>query len=195
MSNKTKRESPLVKSVLALDNYLSELERVGTKINSTDMTSAFDTDFIHKLMSRFAECGEGVSQEVTNLSTQLREAQARAEGVAQGVSRQAELFNIRRKEQNEKLEEFRILGEKVRELSAAISQFRRPQGGGLTNEDRAKLKSDIPGFEAQLAFLIEELEKLRESARNSRMKSLQKNAESLVQTLQAVRKKLREVGT
>src|ERR1700746_965853 len=102
MSNKTKRDSPLVKSVLALDNYLSELERVGTKISSTDMQSDFDIDFIQKLMARFAECGQGVSDEVTNLSTHLREAQARAESVAQAVSRQAELFAVARNEQNEK---------------------------------------------------------------------------------------------
>ena len=195
MSNKTKRDSPLVKAVLALDNYLSELERVGTKISSTDMQSDFDIDFIQKLMARFAECGQGVSDEVTNLSTHLREAQARAESVAQAVSRQAELFAVRRNEQNEKLEQFRVLGDKVRDLSAAISQFRRPRGGSLTQEDREKLRSSIPDFETQVAALIDELQNLRESARNSGMKSLQKNTESLVQTLQAVRKRLREVGT
>ena len=61
MSNKIKRDSPLVKSVMALDAHLNELERVGTKINSTDMTSDFDFDYIQKLMTRFAECGQGVS--------------------------------------------------------------------------------------------------------------------------------------
>ena len=136
MSDKIKRDSPLVKSVLALDNYLTELERVGTKINSTDMTSDFDVEYIQKLMNRFAECGQGVSQQVTNLSTQLLEARARAEAVAQGVSAQAGIFYNRRNEQNEKLEKFRILGEKVSELNAAMSQFRRPRGHGLTNEDR-----------------------------------------------------------
>src|SRR5436190_18080 len=124
MSNKVKRDSLLVKAVLALDSYLTELERVGAKINSTDMTSAFDVEYIQKLMTRFAECGQGVSEEVTNLSTQLQAARARAETVAQGVSAQAELLSIRRNEQNERLETFRILGEKIRELNAAISPFR-----------------------------------------------------------------------
>jgi chromosome segregation ATPase len=181
MSNKTNRDSPLVKSVLALENYLTEIERVGTKINSTDMTSDVDIEYIHKLMTRFSECAQGVSQEVTNLSTQLNDARTRAETVAQAVSRQADLFNIRTKEQNEQLERFRLLGEKVRELNAAIGQFR---------EDPAKLKSNLPAFQAQLAGLIEELQDLRNSARSSRMKALEKNAESLAQTLQAVQKKL-----
>ncbi len=193
MSNKSKRDSPLIQSVLALDNYLTELERIGTRINSADMTSDIDVEFIQKLMTRFAECGQGISEEVTNLSTHLQEAQARAEAVAQGVSSQAELFKVRRNEQNEKLEQFRILGEKVRDLNAAISQFRRPHGNGMTAEDRAVLTSNIPAFEAQVTTLIEELQNLRESARNSRMKALEKNAESLVQTLQVVCKKLRDL--
>ncbi len=194
MSNKTKRDSPLVKSVLALDNYLAELERVGGKINETDMTSDFDIEYLQKLMTRFAECGQGVSDEVTNLSTQLQEARARAETVAQGVSNQAELFNNRRNEHSEKLEKFHALGERVRELNAEISRFRPPQGQPLTSEERAKFSAGIPGFESQLNGLIEELEELRKSARNSRMKALERSAESLTQTLQAVRKKLRDMN-
>jgi hypothetical protein len=194
MSNKIKRDSPLVKSVLALDNYLTELERVGTRINSTDMASDLDVEYIQKLMTRFAECGQGVSEEVANLSTQLQEARTRAEAVAQGVSGQAELFNKRRNEQSEKLEKFRILGDKVGELTVAISQFRPPHGHGLSAEDRATLTSNIPAFEAQLSLLIEELQDLRQSARNARLRALEKNAESLAQTLQAVHKKLRDLS-
>jgi chromosome segregation ATPase len=182
MPNKVKRDSPLVKSVLTLDTYLTELERVGNKINSTDMASDFDLEYIQKLMARFAECGQGISEEVTNLSTQLREAQARAEEVARGVSRQADLLKNRREEQDQKLEEFRILGEKVRELNTVISGFR---------DDRAKLKSSLPSVESQLGELIQALQKLRTSARDSRMRALEKNAESLAQSLEAARKKLR----
>ena len=194
MSNKIKRDSPLVKSVLALDNYLSELERIGSKINSTDMTSDFDVEHIHKLMARFAECGQGVADEVTTLSSQLRDAQARAEVVAEGVSRQADLLNVRSKELNAKLEEFRILGEKVRDLNTQISHVRRPREDGQKEAQREELASNIPAFEAQLTTLIDELVNLQTSARNSRMKALEKNTESLVQSLQAMRKKLRDFG-
>ena len=191
MSNKTNRDSSLVKTVLALESFLTDLERVGAKINSTDMTSDLDVEYIQKLMTRFAECGQGVSEQVTKLSAELHQARARAEAVAQRVSTQAELFNSRRNEQIEKLERFRILGEKVRELNAAMGEFRRPRGQGLTDEDQVKLRAKIPAFEAELSRLIEELQDLRNAARNSRMKALEKNAESLGQTLQAVQTKLR----
>ena len=82
----------------------------------------------------------------------------------------------------------------LRELSTAIGQCRPPQGQGLTEEDRTKLTSNIPVFEAQLTGLIGELQDLRNSARESRMKALEKNAESLAQTLQAVHKKLKDMN-
>ena len=178
MSDKTKRDSPLVQSVLALDHQLAELERIGGKINSTDMTADVDVDFVQKLMTRFAECGRSISEEVSNLSMHLQQSQSRAEAVAQVVSKQAELFKARRDEQVEKLEQFRALGEKVRELTET------------TGRDR----SNLPAFEAQLTVIVDELEKLRESARNSRMKALANNVQSLVQKLQAVLKKLRDTN-
>jgi erythromycin esterase-like protein len=180
VSDKNKKDSPLVQSVLALDHQLAELVRIGEKINSTDMSSDIDVDFIQKQMARFAECGQSISEEVSTLSMHLQQAQSRAEVVAQGVSKQAELFKVRRVEQMEKFEQFRLLGEKVRELTENTSAIR----------DR----SNIPAFKAQLTVLVEELEKLRESAKNSRMKSLEKNAQSLVQRLQAVLKKLQGIG-
>jgi chromosome segregation ATPase len=181
MEKKARKESPIVKSVLALDTHLSELERVGTKINSTDMTDDFDVEFVQKLMARFAECGQGVSSEVANLSAHLQEAQTRAESIALGVGRQAELFNARRKEHIDRMEEFRILGEKVRDLNTGIGQFRN---------DPAELQAKIPALEAQLIGLLEDLNKLRSSARDSRMRALAKHAESLAQALQSARKKL-----
>jgi chromosome segregation ATPase len=193
MPNKV-NDSPLVRSVLALDNHLSELERIGAKINSANLHADFDLDHIQKLLGRFAECGRGISEEVANLSTHLQNAQARAEAIARGVSQQAELFNARRLEQEEKLEQFRRLGEKVRELNTTIAKFRNAGGERLNDAERARLKTDLPAFEAQLASVIEELQNLRQAAREAGMKTLAKNAESLVQTLQIAQKRLRDIS-
>ena len=138
MEKTNKDQSPLVGSVLALDNYLSELERVGTKISTMNMKSEFDLEHMRKLMSRFAECGQGVSVEVTSLSSHLNEARARAEAVAKVVAERADILNERKSEQHDKLDQFRVLGEKVRELNTAMTSLRRPEGEVMTDEDRAK---------------------------------------------------------
>jgi chromosome segregation ATPase len=180
--NRSGQDSPLVTAVLALENYLSELERIGGKINSIDMTSDVDVEHIQKLLMRFAECGQGISEEVRNLSLQLQQAQARAENVAERVSRQADVFKVRRNEQNQHLERFRALGERVRELNAT-----------LTRGDQ-QATPDVPVLEEQLAGLIRELDDLRDSARTSGLKTLEKTAESLTQSLQALQVKLQRLG-
>jgi hypothetical protein len=194
MASNSKHDSPLVASVLALQNHLDELDRVGSKINATDMTSDIDVEHIQKLLAHFAVCGQGVSEEVSKLSTHLQQARARAEAVAEGVSRQAEAFSVRRQEQSEQLDKFRLLGEKVRELNSAISQSLQPQSNGSTDPDGSDLRSNIPTLERQLTALIENLQDLRNTARASRMRALEKNAESLAQTLLAVQLKLRSLA-
>src|SRR5262245_22009769 len=189
MTNSNKDESPLVASVVALQSHLSELERIGAKINATDMTQDIDVEHVQKLMARFAECGQGVSVEVSNLSVQLQQARTRAETVAEGVSRQAEAFNIRTQEQSKQFEKFRLLGERVRELNSGISLAMKTPGNGSTDLEESELKTRIPNLERELTTLIGDLQELRASARASRMKTLEKNAESLAQTLQAVQVK------
>jgi hypothetical protein len=122
-----------------------------------------------------------MSDELKNLFTLLKDAQSRAETVAEAVSRQAKAFSIRRNEQNEYLEKFRLLGEKVRALNAS-----------LTGEDGVALKSNLPLLDDELAVLIEELQQMRSSAEASRMKTLEKSAESLAQALISMQLKLRK---
>ncbi len=161
---KNKESSPLVKSVLALDEYFSELERIGAKINTLDMRSEFDFDHAQRLLNRFAECGQGMSEEVSNLSTQLNEARARAEAVAQEMANRAAQVSSRKDDQQKKLDEFRLLGEKVSGLNVAMSQLRQPQGTELSAEDRVSLTASLAEFEEQLSPLIDQAGNLRREA-------------------------------
>lgn len=191
---KLNTESPLVKSVLALDEYIAELERVGGKINSMELKSEFDLEHVRRLLTRFAECGQGVSDELTKLSTHLNEARSRAETVAGQVAQKANLLNDRKTDQQAKLDQFRILGEKVRDLNASMAALRRPEDAVLTEEERKEISDRLLDFEKQLDPLIEEAQNLREEAHSSRMKALEQNADSLAQTLLAVRDKIRTLS-
>ena len=182
-------DSPLVNAVVALHRQLTELERLGGKINSLDMSSDVDVDHVQKLLARFAECGQSISEEVNSLSSHLRDAQLRAESVAQKVSLQADVFKKYRQSHNEHLERFRLLGERVRELNAAMTQS---QADG-SSEGNGGMTFDIPAVEQQLAALVGDLQDLRNSARTSQLKTLEKSAESLVQSLQALQQKLRHL--
>ena len=190
MSESKKVSSPLVTAVLALDEHFAELERVGSKIVSMEIKSEFELEHVQKLLARFAECGQGVSDEVTVLSQLLTEARSRAEKIAQGVAERAAEVQARKSDEQKKFEEFNALGSKVRELSAGLASLRRPEGEHLTVEERTKLSQSLSQFEAQLGPLIERAQRLRREAHESKMKSLEQNADSLTQTLQSIQGKL-----
>lgn len=188
--SENKNKSAMVQSVLALDEYFQELERLGNKINSLEMKSDFDFEHAQRLISRFAECGQLVSDEVMNLSNSLADARARAETMAQGVAERANMLNDRKTVEHQKLEEFRLLGEKVRELTIALTQFHRPAHAELTEADKIEISHGLAALEKKLEPLIEQAQNLKKEAQLSKMKVLESNAEALSQTLQAVRQKL-----
>lgn len=191
---KIKDASPLVQSVIALDAYFGDIERVGTKIHEMKLKSESDYEQAQKLLARFAERGQMLTEEVRTLSSRLMEVQARASAVAELVSERAETINSRNTDQNEKFEQFRQLGEKVRNFNQAVSQLRKPEGTELSGDDRQAIMSRLLEFDSQLEPLIEEAQGLRKYAYDAKMKSLEQNADSLAQTLQAVRTKIRAIS-
>jgi len=141
-------------------------------------------------MNYFAECGQGVATEVTNLAGHLNEARARAEIIAKAVSIRAELITTRKNEQHKKMEEFRLLGEKVREMSATMAELRRPEGQVLTSEERSRVTARLAEIAEQLNPLIEEARAFRRDGQTSKIKALEQSADSLTQTLQVIQQKL-----
>ncbi len=189
----TKIESPLVRSVLALDSHLTELERVGERIIEARMKSEFDFEQVRKLMVRFAEYGEGISKEIGELSQHLNEARTRAESVAKAVSDKAELLKERTGAENDKYDQFRLLSEKVRDLNGRIGVLRPSKDANPSPSERLKLTEQLKAFEGEIENLINEAEDIRRQAHEAKMKDLQSDADSLAQTLQAVQRKLKSL--
>lgn len=190
MTNKIKNPSPLVQAVLNLDNYLSEIVRLGAKIESMDLKSDFDYEQAQKLMNRFTECGQGVSEEVLNLSANLTESRAQAEAAAQVVAMRAEQMQARQDAHQKKMDDFRSLGEKVRDLTLSLNDLKRPDGENLSEAAQAQVAVRLTDFQTKLQPLIEEARTLRKDAQGSKLKTLEQGADSLVQSLSAIGRKL-----
>ena len=95
---KIKDATPFVQSVLTLDAHFSELSRLSARIDEMDMKSDFDIAQMRKLMNRFSECGQSVSEDIVALATQLNESRARAEAAAEVVAQKAVLLQARQSE-------------------------------------------------------------------------------------------------
>jgi len=191
--SKLKNTSPFVQTVLKLDSHFSDLIRLGGRIESLDMKSDFDFDQAERLIKNFAKSGEGVSEEILLMVNELNELRAKAESAAQLVAVRADLLQARKEEQQKKMEDFRQLGEKVRELTSSLSTFKSPEGESLSDEEREKLSMHLAEFESRLRPLIEEAQTLKKEGQNSKMKTLEQSADSLEQSLSAVSQKLSAV--
>lgn len=187
---KIKNPSTLVQAILKLDNHFSEMIRLGSKIETMEMKSDFDFEQAERLIKHFAECGEGVSTEVVQMSNALLELRGQAEAAASIVAQRAEILQARKNEQAQKLEAFRLLGEKVRELTTSLSTFKIPEGEELSEQERASITSRLAEFETRLRPLIDEAQALRKEGQNSKIKSLEQGADSLSQSLLAVSQKI-----
>lgn len=188
--NKIKDASALVRSVVTLDDYFSELVRLSAKIEEMDMKSDFDFEQIQKLLNRFAECGQNVSNEVMAMSAALNEARGRAEAAAKIVGLKAAEFQESQSTRQGKMEQFRLLGEKVNALNASLIDLKRPEGVAPTEEELSEISLRLSRFQDQLNPLIVEAETLKNEAQALKMKILEQGADSLRQSLLAVSQKL-----
>ena len=190
---KIKNPSPFLQSVLKLDNYFAELTRLAEKIDGMELKSDFDFDQVEKLIKHFAECGEGVSTEVVAMSNALNDLRTQAETAANQVATRAVQLQNRKDEQMAKMEQFRQLGEKVRDLTTSLAGFKFEEGQTLTEEERAQMTSRMTDFETRLRPLIEEAQNLKKAGQEARIKILEQSADSLGQSLQAVSQKIHSV--
>ncbi|MES3037636.1 MAG: hypothetical protein V4736_06985 [Bdellovibrionota bacterium] len=187
---KNKNLSPLTETVFALDNYFSELIRLGEKIDTMEMKSEFDYEQAERLINRFTECGQGVTDEVVRLSTGLQDLRQKAEAAAQLVQARAEKLNLRKRDTQSKMDELRALGEKVRVLTLSLNDLIKVEGETATDQERAEISMRLSKFELELRPLIDEANKLQEEGRESKMKLLEQSADSLRQSLLAISQKL-----
>ncbi|HMN67871.1 MAG TPA: hypothetical protein PKC28_04965 [Bdellovibrionales bacterium] len=187
---KIKNPSPLVRAVLALDAHFSDLVRLGAKIESLDMESNFDFEQAQRQIDHFAKAGQGVSEEVILMSNALNVARARAEAAAQIVTVKAEQLAARKIEVQTRMEEFRELGEKVKDLSVSLQRLHRPEGADVSDEDRARMAMRLAEVEMQIQPLIEKAKFLKKEAQASNIRILEQSADSLGQSLLAISQKL-----
>ncbi len=163
--NKNSKNPPLVQSVTALDEVFSNLQS--------------EFDLAESLFARFTEVGESVAIKIGGVATALNDARAQAEAATAVVAQKAEQFRERKSEVAEKLNQFRLLGEKVTAVTSSL--------GGLDRENMADRLAEV---ELQLRPLIDEAQQLKEIAQQMKIKILEQGADSMRQSLLAVSQKM-----
>lgn len=185
-----KNSSPLVAAVLALDEQFLNLTQLAARIETQPLKTDSDVEQLEHLVSRFAEIGAGVSIHIGTLSTALNAAREQAEAAAQKVAEKANQLRIKKSEIDAKMQEFQVLGEKVSRLSASLADLKLPEGQTFSPEERQSLSNRLGAVEEQLVPLIDEARQLQLVAQQAKIKTLEHGADSMHQSLLAVKRKI-----
>lgn len=174
-------------AALALDQDFGEFERLAHKIESLSIDSDSGFDQAQKLLVKIDECGKRIGTNMQLLSQKLEDARKATEEAAQAVSTRALAVQQRQKETQFMLERLRNLGETVKDITSKLTQVRQDTEPASEAERKTQLANRLPEFDGELALVVEDINKLMLDARTLRMKTLERNADSLRQSLQAAR--------
>jgi hypothetical protein len=181
-------------AALALDHDFVELDRLAAQIERLEFESDSGFEQAQKLLTRFSECGTRIGEGVQALARSLEDARKGAEKAAEMVSARANLIHERHLERERMFERFRVLGESVRTLSGDVAGLKRPSELEPTSEEKALWPARIRELDSRFAPLIEEARKLQDEAHAAKLRTIEKNADSLGQSLAAAKKKLAQLA-
>lgn len=185
-----KNLSPFGLCALKLDNDFTELDQLKGQIEKLSLDSDYGLDRAKQLLIKFSECSGRITDGLQMFAKELAEARGRAEASAAAVSERATLIQERQNVCHGLHERFQNLASMVKKLSTNMEGLKRPKAGELSPEEKTFLATHLPLIDSQLGVLADESGKLRDDARQAKMKSLEKKAESLGQTLFSARRKL-----
>lgn len=194
MSNTQKILSAFGESAISLDHDFGMLEQLSGQLERLEIETDSGLERARVLLSRFSETGLKIGDGIQALAKNLDEARARAEKAAELVSTRAMEVQKRQNEAEQLLARFQQLGEMVKKITAAVSQLKKPEGGKLSDDEKSLLLKYLPELNAQLDILLGETRRLKDDAQAAKHKALEKNADSLNQSLQAVRNRLNLVS-
>ena len=117
------------------------------------------------------------------LAKSLEEARHGAERAASIVSARAEAIQVRQEASDLMLGRFQQLAEHARGLTESMM--------GLQGRGREALLEKLPAIEVDLDSLANDVGQLEQDSATAGLKGLSRNAESMRQSLQAARSKLR----
>ena len=182
--------SPFGQVALALDAEFTQFNELSGQIDRLDIDSESGLERGKKLLAAFSECGERVGTGIQELAKQLDVARTQAESAAEIVTARASAIQKRHEESERLLVKFQTLADMVRKVTTAVAQLQKPAGGKLSDEDRAHLVQFLPEINTQLGVLFDEASKLQEEASAAKNKTVERNADYLRQSLQAIRGRL-----
>jgi hypothetical protein len=182
--------SPFGRMAVKLDVDFCELMRLSGQIEKLEINSDSSLDRAVKLLDQFAHHGQNIAEGITEFSRILQDARDRSEAAAKLVAERAPMVQERRQQQNLVQEKLLQLEQQVKEVNASFTGFKNRGQIGSAQEEKGHLRTELERMNSHLADFIESAQAIKAEAGQSRFKSLERDADSLLTTLHSARRKL-----
>jgi len=177
-------------AAVALDGEMRNFECLARELETLTIESDKGMDRGSELLTEIVDCRERLEVRMREMARALEQGRQRNEKAEQIIALRTQVWQQRRTEVEVLLERYKKLGDSVRVLNATVAQLRGPIVNVFTPEERENLQLHLNQATEPLAVLVEEAKNLLKEARSANMRSLERNAGSLCQTLQAARNRL-----
>lgn len=182
--------TPFGRAALKLDQEFSGLAEVGESMSRADIDSDKGLDEGVKILNRAAQHGESLAAAMLEFSATLQEARDKAEASTRLVAERAQLIQQRREREDQLQQKLARLQEEVKTAGASLAGVEIPAQGGLTDEDKRRIAEELERFQAPMTRFVEAARAIKAEASGSNFKRLERQADSMIDSLQASLRKI-----
>lgn len=184
--------SPFGRLALKLDREFAELTKAGGQMSKVDLESDSGLDEGIKILNKVAAYGQSIAETMQEFSTSLQETRDAAEAATQLVAERAQVIKQRKLRQDELEQKMVQVKEDVKAVGASLSGFSMP-AKDPSEEDRRKIAAELERLQAPLTGFIEAAQALKGEAAGGNFKRLERQADAMIDSLQATRRKIAQV--
>jgi len=177
---------------LKLDRDFSELERLSAKIERLNLESESDLDHAVKLLGEFALQGQEIGRDMQEFSKALEAARERSDAAAKSVSERAGRVQERQQRRAQLQERLVRLEQELKTANAGLTGGRKGDREA-SEEEKARIKTQFAELRSRLSEFIEPAEKIRDEAAQLKFRRIERDAQSMLDTLLALRRKLETI--
>ncbi len=190
MQNTLEALSVFGQAAVKLDAVLRTYDQLANELEHLEVASDKGLARGQTLLKEVDEARTRLGAEMQNFAQHLQASRERCDQVEAVIASRTDAVNDRLQLADGLFKRFQILGEMVHAITLSLASLKKSDDTeALSSEEKTEMASRLPEFNEKISILIDEAKKLVGEARDSNLKSLEQNADSMHQTLQSAQNK------
>ncbi len=173
-----------------LDRDFAELARACEQIARVNLESDAGLDDGVKILGRVARYGQSIAEGMQGFAKALQEARDGAEAGTKLAAERAQLIQKRKQRRDELQQKLHGLQQEVQAAGATLAGFSEPGKKDLSEEGKRRIAAELERLQEPLDRFIEAAKALKAEAAGANFKRLERQADSMLDSLQATRRKI-----